>query len=117
MAWAHPTQANRRLEWATSPGNKQPILVGIAGIKKWSPATKTVQVGVTILNEFHGQRLGEEVVAALGRWALSQYGTDAVVCDIPDHHVAAAKSLSRAGYSKAAVAPSDGFLRFELKQG
>lgn len=101
----------------SDPGDKYPVLVGIAGIKEWSPAKKTIQVGVSILSEFHGLGLGEEVVAALGRWALSQSRIDTAVCDIPDHHIAAAKSLSRAGYSKASVAPCDGFVRFELRKG
>ena len=68
-------------------------------------------------DEFHGQGLGEEVVEALGRWALSRSDIDTVICDIPDHHTAAAKSLIRAGYAKASVAPCDGFARFKLKKG
>jgi RimJ/RimL family protein N-acetyltransferase len=92
----------------------RPVLVGIAGIKRWSPEHKTLQVGTALIPEFHGKRLGEEITAALGKWGLSQQGIDRVICDIPEDHQASAKSLARAGYSKATKSPSPGFVRFVL---
>jgi RimJ/RimL family protein N-acetyltransferase len=96
------------------PDGGQSMLVGIAGIREWSSG-KTIQVGAAIVPEYHGQGLGEEIVAALGNWALTRSGIDTVVCDVPEFHVPSAKSLRRAGYTMATHAPSPGFNRFELK--
>lgn len=92
----------------------QKMIVGIAGIGVWSAAKRTVQIGVALVPEFQGQRLGEEVATALGRWALSQPQFDSVVCDVPDDHLASAKSLERAGYVKSEEAAAPGFVRFVM---
>jgi RimJ/RimL family protein N-acetyltransferase len=81
-------------------GNNRPVLVGLAGVKKWSPEYKTVQVGTALIPEYQGQRLGEEIVAALAQWGLSLPEIGRVICDIPTDHVASAKSLERAGFSR-----------------
>jgi RimJ/RimL family protein N-acetyltransferase len=98
----------------SSDQGSQAVLVGLAGIKLWSPKHRTIQIGTALLTEYHGLRLGEEVVAALGRWGLSQRDIDRVICDIPDEHIGSRKSLERAGYAKAAEAPSVGFTRFQM---
>jgi hypothetical protein len=43
------------------PDNR-PVAVGFAGIKKWHPEHKTIQIGVALVPEYQGQRLGEEIV-------------------------------------------------------
>ena len=92
----------------------QKRIVGIAGIGVWSAAKRTVQVGVALAPEHQGQRFGEEVGAALGKWALSQPHYDSVVCDVPENHLASAKSLGRAGYVRSEEAPAPGFTRFVM---
>jgi RimJ/RimL family protein N-acetyltransferase len=95
-------------------GNNRDILVGLAGVKTWSPEHKTVQVGAALVPEYQGQRLGEEIVAALAEWGLSIPGINRIICDIPTDHVASAKSLERARFSRTSEAPGVGFSRFEL---
>lgn len=90
-------------------------LVGIAGHKKWSDDQKTLQIGTTLIPQYHGKRLGEEVVAALGTWGLAQPGIDRVICDVPAEHRASALSLERAGFTQSAEPPAPGFLRYEVK--
>ena len=72
-------------------------------------------IGAVLLSQYHGQHLGEEAVEALGIWGLAQPGIDRVICDVPDHHKASAKSLERAGFLQAAEEPASGFLRYELR--
>jgi RimJ/RimL family protein N-acetyltransferase len=95
------------------PDGKKSI-VGIAGIGVWPAEKRTVQVGAALVPEYQGQRLGEEIVAALGKWALSQPQYDSVVCDVPENHLASAKSLGRAGYVKSAQNPMPGYFRFVM---
>jgi [ribosomal protein S5]-alanine N-acetyltransferase len=89
-----------------------PILIGIAGAARWPAEKRTVQIGASVVSEYHGRRIGEEVVRALAEMALLQPDVDQVVCDIPADHVASGKSLERAGYVKSAVAPEQGYFRF-----
>jgi hypothetical protein len=96
-------------------GSNHSILVGFAGVKRWSLEHKTIQVGTALIPEYHGQRLGEEVVAALAQWGLSQPGISRIICDIPGDHLASAKSLERAGFSKTQESPGRDFIRFEVK--
>ena len=100
-----------------SPSDGRTLLVGLAGVKRWPAEHHTLQVGTAIVPEHRGLRLGQEVVATLGRWGLSQNGFDRVVCDIPAMHPGAAKSLERAGYVKLQESPAPGFVRFELRKG
>lgn len=75
---------------------------------------KTIQVGTALIPEYHGQRLGEEVIAALAQWGLSQAGISRMICDIPGDRLASAKSLERAGFSKTQEPPGRDFIRFEV---
>jgi RimJ/RimL family protein N-acetyltransferase len=104
----------KRFYLSHTGSDRQESVIGIAGIGPWSVSSRTVQVGAALVPEYFGQRLGEEVVSALGKWALSQPSFDSVVCDIPEHHEASAKSLSRAGYRKSDEAPAPGFVRFVM---
>jgi hypothetical protein len=104
----------KRLYLSQTGSDGQKRIVGIAGIGLWPAANRTVQVGAALVPEYQGQRLGEEIVADLGRWALSQPQYDSVVCDVPDDHLASAKSLERAGYVKSEEAPAPGFARFVM---
>ena len=97
----------------SGPDGKKSV-VGIAGFGMWSPEKKTAQVGAALVPEYLGKRLGEEIVAALGKWALSQPQFDSVVCDVPADHPSSAKSLERAGYVKSQEAPAPGHLRFVM---
>jgi Acetyltransferases, including N-acetylases of ribosomal proteins len=97
------------------PSGSRETLVGLAGHKRWPADHKTLQIGAVLVSEYHGQHLGEEAVAALGTWGLTQPGIDRVICDVPEDHKASAKSLVRAGFSQAPEAPAPGFLRFELR--
>ena len=96
------------------PNGGRSVLVGAAGHKKWSPEHRTLQIGTVLIPEYHGQHLGEEVVAALAKWGLAQPGIDRVICDVPDDHKASAKSLERAGFARSAQPPAVGFIRFEI---
>ena len=93
-------------------GGERPTLIGLSGVARWPAEERMIQVGCGVVPEYHGRRIGEEVVGALATWALSQPDVDRVFCDIPEDHVASAKSLERAGYSKADEVPSVGFVRF-----
>ena len=99
-----------------SPSEGRTLLAGLAGVKRWPAEHRTMQVGTSIVPEHHGLRLGQEIVATLGRWGLSQDGIDRVICDVPVTHPASAKSLERAGYVKLHESPSPGFFRFELRK-
>ena len=99
-----------------SPSDGRTFLAGLAGVKRWPAEHHTLQVGTAIVPEHRGLRLGEEVVATLGRWGLSQNGYERVICDIPATHPGAAKSLERAGYVKLRESPAPGFVRFELRK-
>jgi [ribosomal protein S5]-alanine N-acetyltransferase len=94
---------------------EEPILIGMAGAARWAAEKRTVQIGTSVVSEFYGQRIGEEVVGALAEWALRQPDVDQVVCDVPADHAASAKSLERAGYVRSAAAPEAGYLRFVRK--
>lgn len=116
-----PPMKNEAIKWhrfylshAGSDGQKQ--IVGIAGVAVWPAAKKTVQVGATLVPEYQGRRLGEEIVAAFGKWALSQPYFDFVVCDVPENHAASAKSLERAGYARSEETPAPGFVRYVMKR-
>jgi RimJ/RimL family protein N-acetyltransferase len=99
-----------------SPSEGGTLLVGLAGVKRWSVEHRTMQVGTSIVPEHHGQHFGQEVVATLGHWGLSQEGIDRVICDVPVTHPASAKSLQRAGYVKLQESPTPGFFRFEMRK-
>ena len=71
-----------------------------------------MQIGTSVVPEFYGRRIGEEVVRALAEWVLLQPDVNQVVCDVPADHVASAKSLERAGYVRSAAAPEAGYFRF-----
>ena len=108
-----PDWVNYYLLQSGNQGGK-PVVVGLAGIKRWSPEHRTIQIGTALLPEYHGLHLGEEVVAALGRWGLLQRDIDRVICDIPAEHIGSRKSLERAGFAKKNAAPCDGFTRFQI---
>jgi ribosomal-protein-alanine N-acetyltransferase len=91
---------------------EEPILIGVAGAARWPAERRTVQIGVSVVPEFYGRRIGEEVVRALAELALLQPDVDRIVCDIPADHVASVKSLERAGYVRSAGAPETGYSRF-----
>jgi [ribosomal protein S5]-alanine N-acetyltransferase len=91
---------------------EEPILIGVAGAARWPAEKRTVQIGVSVVPEFYGRRIGEEVVRALAELVLLQSDVDQIVCDIPSDHVASVKSLERAGYMKSAAAPAAGYSRF-----
>jgi ribosomal-protein-alanine N-acetyltransferase len=91
---------------------EEPILIGIAGAARWPAEKRTVQIGVSVVPEFYGRRIGEEVVRALAELALLQPDVDHIVCDIPADHVASVKSLERAGYVRFTAAPEIGYSRF-----
>jgi ribosomal-protein-alanine N-acetyltransferase len=91
---------------------EEPILIGMAGAARWPAEKRTMQIGASVVPEFYGRRIGEEVVGALAQWALRQSDVDRVVCDVPADHVASAKSLERAGYVRSPAAPELGYLRF-----
>ena len=95
---------------------EEPILIGMAGAARWPAERRTIQVGATVVPEFYGKRIGEEVVGALAEWALRQPDVDQVVCDVPADHAASAKSLERAGYVRSAAAPKVGYSRFVRKR-
>jgi RimJ/RimL family protein N-acetyltransferase len=97
-------------------GGELAALVGIAGVRLWSAPRRTIQVGCALLSEFRGQRLGQEVIGSLGRWAITQDGIDRTICDVPHDHIPAQKDLARAGYSRSAEAAPAAFIRFELKR-
>ena len=104
----------KRFYLSHSGSDGQKSMVGVAGIGFWSPEKRTAQVGTALVPEYHGQRLGQEIVAALGKWALSQPQFDSAVCDVPADHPSSAKSLERAGYVKSPEAPAPGYLRFVM---
>jgi RimJ/RimL family protein N-acetyltransferase len=118
---APPVHANEH-GWKNSylthagPNGNRSVVVGVAGHKKWSPEDKTLQIGAVLVPEYHGQHLGEEVVAALANWGLTQPEIDRVICDVPDNHKASAKSLERAGFTASTEKPAHGFTRFEIKK-
>jgi len=104
----------KRFSLAHSGSDGQKSIVGIAGIGFWSPEERTAQIGAALVPEYQGQRLGQEVVAALGKWVLSQPEFDSAVCDVPADHPSSAKSLERAGFVKSPEAPAPGYFRFVM---
>jgi len=94
----------------------QSVLVGLAGLKRWPSEHKTIQIGCALLGEHQGVGFGQEVAAALARWAITQPQVDRVICDIPDQHIGARKALEGEGFSKTETSPSVGFARFQLSR-
>lgn len=115
-----PPKAQDGVEWVTlyvvhEPRGEEATVIGFAGIARWPPESRTMQVGVALLPEWQGNGVAPEIGVKIADWALQQPGISRIVCDIPANHQGAAKALQKAGYSLSNETPGSGFARWERK--
>lgn len=90
-------------------------VIGLCGFKS-IPTQGRVEMGYTLLPQFHGRGLGTQVVGVLAGFAFGQPGVDVVFAETLPELFASQRVLQKNGFKRVAEASEPGVIRFELRR-
>jgi len=115
---AAPDQVGWYVWYATirSPGDEPDVLAAGGGFKG-PPQDGSVEIGYSVLPQFHGRGHASEMVRALTDWAFTQPGVSRIVAETTEDNVPSMRLLRRLGFVEAGPAVEPGHVRLVLHGG
>jgi RimJ/RimL family protein N-acetyltransferase len=89
-------------------------LIGLSGFKG-RPSKGAVELGYSLLPQYHGRGLATEAVGAMTRWALAN-GAELVFAETLPELAASQRVLLKNGFRCAGEGSEPGVIRFERRQ-
>ena len=93
---------------------QRPLAVGNGGFKGTADPSGTVEVGYSILEEYHGKGLAPEAIKALIRWAFTHDGVHRVIAHTFPELRPSIRVMEKCGLTYVGKGAEEGTIMYEL---
>ncbi len=99
------------------PGEDLPVLAASCGFKGPPGADGAAEIGYSVLPEFHGKGIAQEMVSGLAGWAFAGHCLKVIVANASPENLASCAVLKKNGFLSAGDGDDPGTVRFALERG